>query len=42
VQRLPAIMEFEGFGGDGADAADLAAARRLHARGLRLYAAQSA
>lgn len=37
VQRLPAIMEFEGFGGDGPDKADLDAARRLHAAGQRLY-----
>jgi deoxyribonuclease-4 len=39
VQGLPAVMEFEGFGGDGAGAADLAAARRMHAVGLALYGA---
>jgi deoxyribonuclease-4 len=38
VQGLPALMEFEGFGGDGADAADLEAARSIHAAGLALYA----
>jgi deoxyribonuclease-4 len=38
VQRLPAIMEFEGFGGGGPDKADLDAARQIHAEGLRLYA----
>lgn len=38
VQGLPAVMEFEGYGGDGADKADLDAARLLHATGLGLYA----
>lgn len=38
VQHLPTVMEIEGFGGDGADAADLEVARRLHAEGLVLYA----
>jgi deoxyribonuclease-4 len=38
VQDLPALMEFEGFGGDGADAADLDAARSIHRAGLALYA----
>jgi deoxyribonuclease-4 len=37
VQGLPALMEFEGYGGDGADKDDLDAARLLHARGLDLY-----
>jgi deoxyribonuclease-4 len=39
VQGLPAVMEFEGFGGDGAGAPDLDAARRIHAAGLELYGA---
>jgi deoxyribonuclease-4 len=38
VQPLPAVMEFEGYEGDGAGAADLEVARRLHAEGLGLYA----
>lgn len=38
VQGLPALMEFEGFGGDGADKDDLDAARLIHAAGLELYA----
>ena len=38
VQELPALMEFEGYGGDGADKADLDAARLIHATGLELYA----
>lgn len=37
VQGLPALMEFEGYGGDGADKDDLDAARLLHAAGLELY-----
>ena len=37
VQGLPALMEFEGYGGEGADAADLAAARAIHEAGLALY-----
>ena len=37
VQGLPALMEFEGFGGDGADKDDLDAARLIHASGLELY-----
>jgi deoxyribonuclease IV len=37
VQGLPAVMEFEGYGGDGAEKADLDAARLLHASGLELY-----
>ena len=38
VQGLPALMEFEGYGGDGADKDDLDAARLMHAAGLELYA----
>jgi len=38
VQGLPALMEFEGYGGDGADKDDLDAARLIHAAGLELYA----
>jgi deoxyribonuclease-4 len=37
VQRLPAVMEFEGFGGDGPDKADLDALREIHAAGRALY-----
>ncbi|HEX2038250.1 MAG TPA: deoxyribonuclease IV [Acidimicrobiales bacterium] len=37
VQHLPVLMEFAGFGGDGADEKDLEVARRLHADGLARY-----
>lgn len=37
VQHLPAVMEFEGYGGDGADKDDLDVARRLHEEGVALY-----
>lgn len=37
VQGLPAVMEFEGYGGKGADKDDLDAARLIHAAGLELY-----
>lgn len=37
VQHLPAVMEFAGFGGDGADVKDVEVARRLHAEGVALY-----
>lgn len=39
VQGLPAVMEFEGYGGNGADKADLDAARLIHEAGLALYGA---
>ncbi|MDQ3756896.1 MAG: deoxyribonuclease IV, partial [Actinomycetota bacterium] len=37
VQHLPVVMEFAGYGGDGADAKDLEVARRLHEEGVALY-----
>jgi deoxyribonuclease-4 len=37
-EGLPALLEFEGFGGDGADRADIEVARRLHAEGRAAYA----
>lgn len=39
VQGRPALLEMEGFGGDGADQADIKVARRLHAEGRALYQA---
>lgn len=39
VQGRPAVMEFEGYGGHGADKADVDAARLIHEAGLALYAA---
>lgn len=36
-EGLPALLEMEGFGGDGADRADIEVARRLHAEGRAAY-----
>ncbi|HVF75833.1 MAG TPA: deoxyribonuclease IV [Acidimicrobiales bacterium] len=36
-EGLPALLEMEGFGGDGADQADMEVARRLHEEGRALY-----
>lgn len=36
-EDLPAVLEFEGYGGDGADRADIDVARRLHAEGRARY-----
>lgn len=36
-EGLPAVLEFEGFGGDGADRADIEVARRLQAEGRARY-----
>jgi deoxyribonuclease-4 len=36
-EGLPAVLELEGYGGDGADRADIDVARRLHAEGRARY-----
>jgi deoxyribonuclease-4 len=36
-EGLPALLEMEGFGGDGADRADIEVARRLHHEGRAAY-----
>lgn len=36
-EGLPAVLELEGYGGDGADRADIEVARRLHAEGRARY-----